>query len=236
MPYGGLRFTCWSNQHFLKGVMKFFGLAFSGLMFGMFIMAISLFRQTHITTPMADDRFAGGVEYSTQSASPLAYRLPYPGLLPDNPLYFLKMTRDRVRLWIMPQGIKKINLLIGYGDKRVGAAYYLASGNKIPLAYSTTLKSYAYMDQAATAIQNGSISKEEEVIMMQVLHQSLSTHIRTLREIVLMVEGDARVQFERVLDSYSALLMTTSGTLPLDENETTVPASASDSGKLEGYL
>lgn len=216
--------------------MKFFWLAFTGLMFGMFIMAVSLFRQTHLTTPMASDRFAGGVEYSTQSATPLAYRLPYPGLLPDNPLYFFKMTRDRIRLWIVPRGIKKINLLIGYGDKRIGAAYYLASGNKIPLAYSTALKSYAYMDQAATAMQGENILKKDKVAAMKVLHLSLDAHINTLREIVLMVEGDARVQFERVLDSYNALLMTTSGTTPFNEDEATTPAPASDSGNLEGYL
>jgi hypothetical protein len=216
--------------------MKFIWLALLGLVFGLMIMAVSLFRQTHLSTPLSVDRFAGGVEYSTQSASLLAYRLPYPGLLPDNPLYFLKMIRDRVRLWMVPQGMKKINLLISDGDKRVGASYYLASGNKIPLAYSTLLKSYAYMDQAMTAIENLDVSEEEREVMTKSLHRSLNAHIKTLSEIVLMVEGDARVQFERILDSYNALLMTTTGKLSPNNTtiETTIPAS--ESGELEGYL
>ena len=33
---------------------------------------------------------------------PVAYQLPFPGLLPDNPLYFLKTMRDRlVVFWFL---------------------------------------------------------------------------------------------------------------------------------------
>ena len=39
---------------------------------------------------------------ATESAATvqIEYYLPYPGVLPDSPLYKLKMVRDRVKLWI----------------------------------------------------------------------------------------------------------------------------------------
>src|SRR3989337_1880549 len=62
------------------------------------------------------------------------YYLPYPGLLPDHPLYWLKMVRDRVRLWLAFNQVKKAELLLLYADKRLGASKAVAEGNKVALA------------------------------------------------------------------------------------------------------
>jgi hypothetical protein len=36
------------------------------------------------------------VAVDEKSTTPISYDLPYPGMLPDSPVYFVKVARDRV--------------------------------------------------------------------------------------------------------------------------------------------
>ncbi len=76
------------------------------------------------------------------------YYLPYPGILPDHPLYFVKMIRDRVRLWVTRGSTQKYDLLLLYADKRIGAAKVLAAGNQPELAVTTLTKAEKYLGEA----------------------------------------------------------------------------------------
>ncbi len=76
------------------------------------------------------------------------YYLPYPGLLPDHPLYWLKMVRDRAQLIITTNKDAKAERLLLYADKRLGAAWALIEGNKTALGVSTLTKAEKYLDQA----------------------------------------------------------------------------------------
>lgn len=76
------------------------------------------------------------------------YYLPYPGILPDHPLYWLKMVRDRVGLVLTTAETAKAEKLLLYADKRLGAAWALIEGNKVPLGVSTLTKAEKYLEQA----------------------------------------------------------------------------------------
>jgi len=45
------------------------------------------------------------------------YTLPYPGLLPDNPLYPLKMIRDRIILFLINDSAKRTEYYLLQADK-----------------------------------------------------------------------------------------------------------------------
>lgn len=75
----------------------------------------------------------------------VVYELPYPGLLPDHPLYFLKVTRDKVLDIATRDAVKKAELYILLSDKRMNAAAMLAAEGKNQLAISTASKSEKYM-------------------------------------------------------------------------------------------
>ena len=68
------------------------------------------------------------------------YYLPYPGILPDSPLYKIKAIRDRVQLVLTFDEVQKAERELLYADKRVGAAWALADGGKADLAVSTATK------------------------------------------------------------------------------------------------
>jgi hypothetical protein len=76
------------------------------------------------------------------------YYLPYPGILPDHPLYWLKMIRDRVQLWLTTQPLAKAEKLLLYADKRLGAGWALIEGNKQELGVTTLSKGEKYLTRA----------------------------------------------------------------------------------------
>lgn len=92
------------------------------------------------------------------------YYLAYPGILPDHPLYWLKMVRDRVLLWLARDPGVRIERLLLYADKRVGAARALMEGNQPELSVATVTKAEKYLEQAvgeAAALDAGAEGRYE---------------------------------------------------------------------------
>lgn len=66
--------------------------------------------------------------------TPIDYELPYPGLLPDHPLYALKKLRDRILYILASNPIKKIELSLLFADKKITMAQGLVDKDKLDLA------------------------------------------------------------------------------------------------------
>lgn len=93
-------------------------------------------------------------EISTESAQPqkVNYELPYPGMLPDNPLYFLKMFRDGFVKALINDPYKKAEFNLLNAQKRMYAAKLLADKGKDELSFVTITKSNNYLHEALTSI------------------------------------------------------------------------------------
>lgn len=85
---------------------------------------------------------------SSSSKSEVNYELPYPGLLPDNPLYFLRAVRDRVVSFLIADPKKKAEFNLLQADKRLNAGIYLFDKNKVDLSISTISKAENYFEEA----------------------------------------------------------------------------------------
>lgn len=72
------------------------------------------------------------------------YTLPYPGMLPDNPLYILKTTRDWIVNLLTKDSVSKSRLYLLNSDKRAASALALAENGKTQLAISTMSKAEKY--------------------------------------------------------------------------------------------
>ncbi len=75
------------------------------------------------------------------------YPLPYPGLLPDNPLYFLKSVRDSMFVFTTRDAVKKAQLYLLLSDKHTSAALLLAEKGKEELAIKELQKSEHFFEQ-----------------------------------------------------------------------------------------
>jgi len=131
------------------------------------------------------------------STSPAAlnvqYNLPYTGILPDNPLYFLKALRDNFLNIFITDPIQKANYDLLMADKRVGAASALIDKGEVDLAITTLSKSgnyfYLAVQQAASAKKQGENTGE---ILTKLLAASLK-HQQVIFQMEEKTKGDARL-------------------------------------------
>ena len=104
------------------------------------------------------------------------YYLPYPGMLPDSPLYKLKAIRDRLQLVLTFDEAQKAGKELLYADKRIGAAEALASGGKVDLAVSTATKAEKYLESAVNRVKKLSSSGRDMKSMMMTLEKAVAKH------------------------------------------------------------
>lgn len=78
------------------------------------------------------------------SSERVVYNLPYPGVLPDHPLYPVKAIRDKALDVFTREKIKKAELYLLLSDKRVAMVIVLAKKGKGALAVSTLSKAEKY--------------------------------------------------------------------------------------------
>lgn len=95
---------------------------------------------------------------ATMSASPSAqssitYDLAYPGLLPDHPLHFFKVIRDKVVSSLINDPLKRAQFNLLTSDKRFNASIYLVNKNKDEQAVTTLSKSNNYLHDAIVALE-----------------------------------------------------------------------------------
>lgn len=83
------------------------------------------------------------------------YTLPYPGILPDNPLYPLKAFRDRMVSLLIVDPVKKSLFNLLQADKRLQSAVYLLYNGdlkRIQLAETTISKGENYFEESVAQI------------------------------------------------------------------------------------
>lgn len=82
------------------------------------------------------------------------YALPYPGILPDNPLYSLKASRDRIISFFIADPVKKSEFDLLQADKRLQAGVFLLHKHHpdVDLAITTISKGQNYLEEAITVI------------------------------------------------------------------------------------
>jgi len=86
------------------------------------------------------------MEYTPVNATQekVVYNLPYPGILPDNPLYFIKAIRDQFLILGTRDNIKKAQLYLLYSDKRFAMAISLVKKGKEKQAIEVAGKGEKY--------------------------------------------------------------------------------------------
>ena len=60
----------------------------------------------------------------------IEYNLPYPGILPDHPLFFFKKVRDKILELTTRDNLKKAELYLLFSDKRIAMAMVLLKNGK----------------------------------------------------------------------------------------------------------
>ena len=135
-----------------------------------------------------------------QDQEEVDYYLPYPGILPDHPLYWLKMIRDRARLWLTKNPTQRFQRLLLYADKRVGAAEALVEGGQSSLGVSTATKAEKYLEQTANQFKElKSLDKATPELKDSFFKASLK-HEQVLKTILEKVPDQEKPTIEQILE------------------------------------
>src|SRR3990172_5453263 len=94
------------------------------------------------------------------SQEKVEYNLPYPGILPDHPLYPIKNIRDKILELTTRDSIKKAELYLLFSDKRVAMAANLTKNGKEKSAAATFTEAEEYFSKIPQLIEN---SKQQGV-------------------------------------------------------------------------
>lgn len=86
------------------------------------------------------------------------YNLPYPGILPDHQLYFIKVVRDSVLEFFTRDYIKKAELNLLLADKKAVMALELSKKNKWSMAKKYILQAESYYPKI---VENIDVSKKQ---------------------------------------------------------------------------
>jgi len=131
----------------LKVKIRSFALILAVLIFALGILFVSFGKIMASTTPAV-----------LPTPASVDYFLAYPGILPDNFLYPLKMIRDRIWLFLTTDPLQKAQTLLLFADKRLGAGKALIEKGKEDLGITTLSKAEKYLERA---LIQGKIAKEK---------------------------------------------------------------------------
>ena len=129
---------------------------------------------------------------SSGKSKKVEYTLPYPGILPDSPLYPFKALRDRIVSFLMSDPAKKAEFNLLSADKRLNAGVYLfAKGeSKQKLAHSTISKGANYFEQGISQLEL--LKKQNYPLDSLIQKYQLASykHQEVLRELIRKSKGD----------------------------------------------
>lgn len=126
------------------------------------------------------------------SAMPIhvEYDLPYPGLLPDNPLYYLKAIRDNVLKFFISDPLKKTEFDLLAANKRLVSAQFLIQKGRVSLSITTLSKSGNYFDDAISNIQKAKKQGENTDSLLTELFKAAQKHQEVIRSMEKNQKGD----------------------------------------------
>ena len=163
------------------------------------VLLISIYRITalkyHFSSPndsaSGQAVFASGVEYS----------LPYPGILPNNPIWPFKAFRDRLDLFFTFDPLEKAQRTLFLADKRLSAAQRLFVEGDSGRAVVTATKAEQYLELALIKGRDADVKGTDAAGFFETLFKASLTHRQMLEEMMSRAPEDGKPILNKTLDS-----------------------------------
>lgn len=134
------------------------------------------------------------------------YLLPYPGILPDHPLYFLKALRDKILEALIVDPLRKSEFYLLQADKRLNMAIFAANKGATNLAAESTAIAEQFMERTVSglvAFRNG--GSVVPASMVDRLEKSMEKHAEVLKEMMVNAGEGERPSIESALGKITDL-------------------------------
>lgn len=162
------------------------------------LIAASIFILSLVTVVVSAQTDAETARQNVKKHS--EYALPYPGLLPGNPLYEIKMFRDHVFESLIVDPLKKADFYLLQSDKRLSAGMQLFKDNKKKLGEETVSKSEKYFELSVnTALLAKSKGKDTKEFTDR-LAKSWDKHNEVISELIAKNSNEIKSGLESSLN------------------------------------
>lgn len=172
------------------------------------ILVISLF----IFFVFFSTYFIANFTYSKEpEQKKIDYNLPYPGILPDNPLYPIKNLRDGLLIFFSRDKIKKTELYLLLSDKKIYMSSMLVKAEKWKLAIITAQEAeelFLKISPLLSSSKKQGISPGEDLIKR--LKLSNFKHREIINELLKKATKERKEELKSVLKLNEAILKTLS--------------------------
>jgi uncharacterized membrane protein YheB (UPF0754 family) len=137
---------------------------------------------------------------ATPSATPeINYALPYPGLLPGNPLYTFKAIRDKITEVMTTNPLKKANFYLLQADKRLSSALIMHEKGDKEQAENTISKGQNYLEKSIDKTLHAKESQESIIDITAKLKSSAEKHELEISKLIKNSDGEVKKKLENDL-------------------------------------
>ncbi|MDO8658560.1 MAG: DUF5667 domain-containing protein [Candidatus Levybacteria bacterium] len=159
------------------------------LVFLLFLFNISIaFAQTPTINPSP----------TSIQPSPVKYTLSYPGMIPDNPLYKIKVLRDKITIKLMSDPQKKIDFYLLQTDKQIAMVPLLVDKKMVDLAKTTALKAENNFTELTFVYKAYGFVPDEK--MLRKLKSAAAKHQQVLNDAMTKVDSNDKQTFQQVIN------------------------------------
>lgn len=177
-------------------IRKFLG-TFFVLSFGSLILLVSLFSSASLKFAFEGPVVLG----ESEETKTVEYNLAYPGgILPDHPLWPLKVLRDKIWLIFKGTDLKKAETTLLFADKRLGASRTLFEKSKPEIGFSTLTKAEKYLEESFEHERRAAAKGAETKDFLQKLARASLKHVEVMEEILLISPEDAKPQIIKTMN------------------------------------
>lgn len=138
---------------------------------------------------LAVDKVAVTKTIGDNSPTPIDYDLAYPGMLPDSPIYFVKVARDRIVQLLILSKVNKSFYSMLLSDKRLSAGQSLIESGKTSLGATTVASSEEFFTEA---VEQATKAKEDGLEVTELLAKlsvAVVKHQEVISELLMKVNG-----------------------------------------------
>ena len=158
------------------------------------ILIVSFIFFSSVVVSSAQETSMEDIASTPSSVTAIDYALPYPGLLPDSPLYVLKTIRDRIVEILISDPIKKANFYLLAADKRLneGVSLFNKGEKKYALGETAISKGENYFEKGIAQIERAKKQGIATADTSQRFHLASLKHRETIKSLINKSRGDIK--------------------------------------------
>ncbi|KKR75991.1 MAG: hypothetical protein UU21_C0021G0014 [Candidatus Levybacteria bacterium GW2011_GWA2_40_8] len=144
-------------------------------------------------------------EDNLETEKKVEYALPYPGILPDHPLYFLKNIRDKIMDFLIRDPLKRVEFNLLMSDKRMNMALSLSEKGKDELAEKIASEAEMFYEKAVLEVKKAQEQQRElNSEILDKLEQASLKYQEVISKIITNIPEDKKEGYKKVLEAIAA--------------------------------